>query len=152
MIKRILDPKEFKILLDEIFELFDMENEKQGHALLKHNKEYIFNAFGNKSLLAWDFFVWGHLGNQKKFDAVIAFVNNKNEKFGKEIFSEYIWLSKNPRVGQKLLGTAMKFAREKGFEYVTMSCVAAHPQSSKVAKFYKKMGFIKDSETYIAKL
>lgn len=152
MIKRILDPKEFKILLDEIFELFDMENEKQGHALLKHNKEYIFNAFGNKSLLAWDFFVWGHLGNQKKFDAVIAFVNNKNEKFGKEIFSEYIWLSKNPRVGQKLLGTAMKFAREKSFEYVTMSCVAAHPQSSKVAQFYKKMGFIKDSETYIAKL
>ena len=152
MIKRILDPKEFKTLLDDIFPLFDMENEKQGHALLKHNKEYIFNAFGDKSILAWDFFVWANKNNSGKFDAVIAFLNNKNEKFGKEIFAEYIWLSKNPRVGQKLLGIAMKFAREKEFKYVMMSCVEAHPKSRKVANFYKKMGFIKDSETYIAKL
>tara|TARA_Y100000401_G_scaffold43599_1_gene33289 strand:- start:933 stop:1391 length:459 start_codon:yes stop_codon:yes gene_type:complete len=152
MIKRILDPKEFKKLLDEIFDLFDMENEEQGHALLKHNKEYIFNAFSDKSILAWDFFVWGNLNNENKFDAVIAFLNNKNEKFGEEIFAEYIWLSKNPRVGQRLLGTAMKFAREKEFKYVMMSCVAAHPKARKVANFYEKMGFIKDSETYIAKL
>tara|TARA_Y100001937_G_scaffold80809_1_gene109410 strand:+ start:288 stop:746 length:459 start_codon:yes stop_codon:yes gene_type:complete len=152
MIKRILDPKEFKTLLDDIFPLFDMENEKQGHALLKHNKEYIFNAFGDKSILAWDFFVWANKNDSGKFDAVIAFLNNKNEKFGKEIFAEYIWLSKNPRVGQKLLGIAMKFARQKEFKYVMMSCVEAHPKSHKVANFYKKMGFIKDSETYIAKL
>ena len=152
MIKRILDPKEFKTLLDDIFPLFDMENEKQGHALLKHNKEYIFNAFGDKSVLVWDFFVWANYNDEGKFDAVIAFLNNKNEKFGEEIFAEYIWLSKNPRVGQKLLGIATKFAREKEFKYVMMSCVEAHPKSHKVAKFYEKMGFIKDSETYIAKL
>ncbi len=152
MIKRILDPQEFKVLLDDIFPLFDMENKKQGHALLKHNKEYIFNAFGDKSILAWDFFVWVNYNSQGKFDAVIAFLNNKNEKFGEEIFAEYIWLSKNPKMGQKLLGTAMKFAREKEFKYVMMSCVEAHPKSRKVAKFYEKMGFIKDSETYIAKL
>ena len=113
MIKRILDPAQFKTLLDEIFDLFEMENREQGHALLKHNKEYIFNAFGNESILTWDFFVWGNLNDEGKFDAVIAFLNNKNEKFGEEIFSEYIWLSKNPRVGQKLLGTAMKVARKK---------------------------------------
>jgi hypothetical protein len=46
----------------------------------------------------------------------------------------------------------MKFARKKEFKYVMMSCVEAHPKSRKVAKFYEKMGFIKDSETYIAKL
>ena len=55
-------------------------------------------------------------------------------------------------MGQKLLGNAMKFAREKEFKYVMMSCVAAHPKARKVANFYEKMGFIKDSETYIAKL
>jgi len=88
MIKRILNPQEFKTLLDDIFPLFDMENEKQGHALLKHNKEYIFNAFGDKSILAWDFFVWGNINDANKFDAVIAFLNNKNEKFGEEIFAE----------------------------------------------------------------
>ena len=152
MIKRILDPKEFKILLNDIDSLFKFENKEQGHALLSHDKEYIFNAFGDKSLLAWDFFVWAHLNEDNKFDAMIAFLNNKNEKFGKEIFAEYLWLSKNPKVGQKLLGTAIKFAREKEFEYVMMTCVEAHPKARKVAKFYEKMGFIKDSETYIAKL
>tara|TARA_R100000388_G_scaffold73937_1_gene53586 strand:+ start:388 stop:846 length:459 start_codon:yes stop_codon:yes gene_type:complete len=152
MIKRILDPQEFKVLLDDIESLFEVENETQGHALLKHNKEYISNAFADKSILAWDFFVWANLNSSNKFDAMIAFLNNKNEKFGKEIFAEYLWLSKNPRVGQKLLGIAMKFAREKEFKYVMMSCVEAHPKARKVAKFYEKMGFIKDSETYIAKL
>ena len=152
MIKRILDPEEFKALLDDIDTLFKEENKVNGHALVEHNKEYIFNAFGDKSILAWDFFVWGNLNDMGKFDAVIAFLNNKNEKFGEEIFAEYIWLSKNPRVGQKLLGTAMKFAREKEFKYVMMSCVEAHPKARKVARFYEKMGFIKDSETYIAKL
>jgi len=55
-------------------------------------------------------------------------------------------------VGHKLLGIALKFAREKDFKYVLMNCVDAHPNSDKVARFYKKMGFLKDSETYIAEL
>ena len=152
MIKRVVDPQEFRKLLDEIFILFDYENKNQGHRLVKHDKDHIFKAFGNNSILTWDFFVWGNLNSSDKFDAVIAFVNHKNEKFGEEIFTEYIWLSKNPRMGQRLLGTALKFAREKDFKYVLMSCVDAHPNSDKVAKFYKKMGFLKDSETYIAQL
>ena len=90
MIKRILDPQEFKVLLDDIEGLFEVENETQGHALLKHNKEYIFNAFGDKSILAWDFFVWANLNSVGKFDAMIAFLNNKmknlEKKFLQNIF------------------------------------------------------------------
>jgi|TARA_R110000824_G_C14819726_1_gene636573 hypothetical protein len=152
MIKRILNPVKFKKLLDEIFILFNYENKHHGHKLVRHNKEHILKAFGDSSILTWDFFVWGNLNEDNKFDAVIAFLNNKNEKFGEEIFAEYIWLSKNPLVGRKLLGTALQFAREKKFKYVLMNCVEAHPNSHKVAKFYKKMGFLKDSETYIAEL
>ena len=152
MIKRITNPDEFKIALDDIFNLFDYENENNGHYFLKHNKDYIFNALGDESLLAWDFFVWVNLNEHNKFDAIVAFANNKNEKFGEEIFAEYIWLSKNPRVGYKLLATAIKFAKEKEFKYIQMNRVMAHPKSDKVARFYKKMGFVKDSESYIAKL
>ena len=47
MIKRILDPVQFKQLLDDIFDLFELENSEQGHILLKHNKEYIFKAFAD---------------------------------------------------------------------------------------------------------
>jgi|TARA_R100000152_G_C6766873_1_gene191960 hypothetical protein len=152
MIKRILDPEEFKKLLDDLGDLFEFENKHQGHRLLKHDKEHIFRAFGKSKFLTWDFFVWGNLNSSNNFDAIIAFINNKNEKFGEEIFAEYLWLSKNPRAGRKLLATALNFARDKGFKYVMMSCVEAHPKSEKVARFYKRLGFIKDSETYIAKI
>ena len=152
MIKRVTNPQEFQRSVDNIFDLFRFENENEGHTFLKHDKEYIVNAFADERLLSWDFFVWVNLDRGNKCDAMIAFLNHKNEKFGKEIFSEYIWLSKNPRVGYKLLATALKFAREKEFKYVTMSRVMAHPKSSKVARFYEKLGFVKDSETYIAKL
>lgn len=33
-----------------------------------------------------------------------------------------------------------------------MNRVMKHPKSHKVARFYEKMGFVKDSETYIAKI
>lgn len=152
MIRRITDPSEFQKLLDDVFDLHLHENEHEGHHFLNHNKEYIFNAFGNKRILAWNFFLWGNKNSDGKYDAVIAFINNRNEKFGEEIFAEYIWLSKNPTVGYKLLAAALKFAKEKEFKYITMNRVMAHPKSEKVAKFYEKMGLIKDSETYIAKL
>ena len=153
MIKRITNPSEFKKLLDDIFDLFEHhENKNEGHYLLKHSKEQIVNAFAHKHLLVWDFFVWANEDDDGNFDAMIAFVNEKNEKFGEEIFSEYLWLSDNPRVGHKLLGVALKFAKEKEFKYVIMNCVSAHPKAEKIARFYKKMGFVKDSESYIAKL
>ena len=152
MIKRILEKDEFKKVLDDIFSIHDHENDNEGHLFLKHDKDHIFRAFGETSILTWDFFVWANLNQQNKYDAVIAFLNNKNEKFGKQIFSEYIWLSKNPLVGHRLFGTALKFAKEKEFQYVTVNTVTSHPKSHKVAKFYEKMGFLKDSETYIAKI
>ena len=152
MIKRLTNPAEFKRALDDIFDLFEYENENEGHQLLRHNKEYISNTFADESVLVWDFFVWANLNKHNKYDATIAFLNHKNEKFGEEIFSEYIWMSANPNVGCKLLGTALKFAKEKEFKYATMTCAMRHPKAQKIGRFYEKMGFVKDSETYIAKL
>lgn len=152
MIKRITNPSEFKKLLDDIDDLFAYENENEGHPFVRHNKEHISNCFASQSLLSWDFFVWGNLNRHDRFDAMIAFLNHKNEKFGEEIFSEYLWLSKNPNVGYKLLARALKFAKEKEFKYVTMTCAMRHPKAQKIGRFYEKMGFVKDSETYIVKL
>ena len=54
--------------------------------------------------------------------------------------------------GFKLLSTAIKFARKKEFKYIIMSTVVKHPKSEKISRFYERMGFLKDSITYIAKL
>jgi GNAT superfamily N-acetyltransferase len=143
MIKRITNPLEFKTAVNDIFDLFDLENSEMGHALLKHDKDHIISAY---------FFVWVNLSEEGKYDGIIAFANHKNEKFGEEIFTEYIWLSKNNMSGFKLLSTAIKFARKKEFKYIIMSTAVKHPKSEKISRFYERMGFLKDSITYIAKL
>ena len=152
MIKRLTSPQDFNKCITDLSDLFESENKKQGHYFLKHDKGHIINAFSHSQILAWDFFVWANINKNGTCDAMIAFLNNKNEKFGESIFSEYLWLSKNAKVGYKLLAKALAFARKKEFKYVTMSAVCNNPSFDKVTRFYRKMGFLKDSETYIAKL
>mgnify|MGYP003117950873 CR=1 FL=1 len=41
---------------------------------------------------------------------------------------------------------------KKEFKYITMGATMRHPDHKKVIRFYKKMGFLKDSEAYIARL
>lgn len=153
MIKRILDPEEFKVLINDVFDALDVENldPKIGHYILQHNRESIINNFSNKYILAWDAFVWGNF-NGKKYDAMIFFINEKSVKFNESIFVEYLWLSSNPKAGLKLFKEAIKFAKEKNFKYIMTSRVYRHPNSDKVKNFYEKIGFIRDSETFIAKL
>jgi hypothetical protein len=151
MIKRILDPEDFKVLISDISDLFEYENENEGHFFLKHSKETIINSFSNKHILAWDMFVWGN-HNGTSYDAIIMIYNDKSAKFNEKIFSEYLWLSKNPKAGFRLFKEAIKFARQNKFKYMTMNTVVKHPKSEKVMDFYNKMGFIRDTETFITQL
>ena len=77
MIKRVTDPKEFEKCITELSDLFDLENTNQGHHFLKHDKEHIINAFSHPQLLAWDFFTWVNINKEGRYDANIAFINNK---------------------------------------------------------------------------
>ena len=150
-IKRITNPKEFNSVIDDLNDLFHNENYESGHIFLQHNKDSIKNFFSNQIILNWDFFVWANF-NGRKYDGIIAFTNEKSVKFNCKLFCEYLWLSKNPKIGYRLFREAVKFAREKEYEYILMSTVTQHPKHEKVKNFYTKMGFLKDSETYIAKL
>jgi hypothetical protein len=151
MISRILNPEELKKVFDDLEDSFVPKDEDIGHQMMTHDKESIANALANKNLLAWDVFVWANKQGGA-YDGVIIFINDKNIKFNKSIFTEFLWLSKNAKSGFKLLKTAVDFAREKGFEYILMSCTEKNPQSKKLARVYKNLGFLKDSESYIAKL
>tara|TARA_R110002020_G_scaffold5685_2_gene23386 strand:- start:391 stop:849 length:459 start_codon:yes stop_codon:yes gene_type:complete len=152
MVERITDPDKFKKVVNDIYKFFNEKDKTQFHKFLPHDKDCIIACFSNKKILLWDFFVWANLGKDENYDAVIAFINNKNEKFGKNIFAEYIWASNNPKVSFKLLGKAMEFAKKQQFEYVSMSAVTESKKFDKICNFYKRMGFVKDSETYIAKI
>jgi hypothetical protein len=150
-IQRITNPVDFCCLIDDLGGLFSIEDISSGHQLLKHNAETIKASFGHAQLLNWDLFVWGNKNNNH-YDSCIMFYNDKSAKFGSRIFSEFLWLSKNPKVGYKLFKTAVDFARKQNFEFISMSTVVKHPKHEKIKSFYEKMGFLKDSETYISKL
>lgn len=150
-IKRITNPEEFGKVIDDLHDLFSEEDKYGGHQLLSHNPEMIKKCFGHTSVLNWDFFCWSNKTGDS-YDAIICFVNDKSPKFGEKIFSEFLWLSKNPKAGYKLFSTAMKFAKDNEFSVVCMSAVVRNPKYEKIKSFYNKLGFLKDSETYIAKL
>lgn len=150
-IKRVTNPIEFEKLIDDLYALFKDEDVYGGHQLLSHNPDTIKSCYGHSALLTWDVFVWGHETNGS-FDAAIIFLNDKSAKFGIAIFSEFLWLSRNPKVGYKLFRTALAFAREKRFKTLCMSTVIKNPKHEKIKAFYNRMGLLKDSETYICKL
>lgn len=148
---RILDIKEAHKVADDLMELFKKEDIDEGHFFLKHNIQTIKSALSSPSVLAWDFFAWAHK-TEDKYDAVIAFYNDKNIKFGTKVFNEFIWLSKNPKAGMKLLKEALCFAKDNNFKYIIMSSVVKNKKHKKVIDFYKKFGFEKDTESYIMEL
>jgi hypothetical protein len=148
-IKRILNPVDFYKVIDDISVLFETENDN--NPLLKYNIQSIKINFGNNKILNWDFFVWANF-NGESYDGVICFLNDKDAFFGEPIFSQYFWLSKNKKIGYKLFSTAIKFAKEKDFKYVKCKTYIDNIQTQKVKSFYKKIGLIKESETYICEL
>ena len=151
-IKKIVLVEELELLTKDLEELFKEDNEQFTHACaLKHDVKLMLTSFSHETLLTWNAHVWGHFNGQK-WDGIFVGVLRKSEKFGKKMFDEYLWLSKNSNAGIKLYKTALDFAKNKECEYISMNVVDNHPLSSKIKKMYKMLGFEKDSETYIKKL
>jgi GNAT superfamily N-acetyltransferase len=150
MIKRVIDPEELSDAIDDIFILFEDENKNEAHNYLPHDKESIKKKFCNKYVLASEAFVWVNYEDDR-YDAIIGFVKD-GAKFGVDVLTEYIWLSKNPKVGFKLLEKATDFARKINCNYITISTVEKHHLSKRNERFYKKIGFKKDFTTFIKKI
>ena len=68
------------------------------------------------------------------------------------MFMECFWISKNPKKSFALYRQAVKFAKTKGINFINMNCVENHPTSEKLKKTYQKMGFKKDTESYIKRI
>lgn len=136
----------------DIYSLHKIDNEKYGHALnLKHDPDLICKSLSHESLLIWNIHVWVHF-NGDQYDSIFIGIIRKSEKFNKKIMDEYLWLSKNPKTGTKLYKIACDFAKSQKCEFISMNVVENHPLSNKIKNFYKKNGYVKDSENYIKKI
>jgi len=148
-IKKIISVEELESVSKDISDLHKEDNEKYGHVLgLKHDVELITKCLSHESLLIWNVHVWAHY-NGLKWDGIFIGIIRKSDKFNKKSMEEYLWLAKNSNAGIRLYNTALKFAKENQCEYIAMNVVENHPLKEKIKSFYKRMGFVKDSETYL---
>jgi len=153
MIKRIINAEQFNKVADDVSDCLNLKGEDNTyHYFLPNGVESMKKAFAHDKMLAFNVFAWANLNSKDKYDAVIIFLKDKGPRHGLEIFSEYVWLSANPHAGYKLLATAIKYARDSGFKHIQMGCSEKSPNKNKVKSLYRRLGFIKDSESYIAKL
>jgi hypothetical protein len=150
-IKKITNSEEFAKVWRDLDQHFIRENELYGHAFSKISAQSIINSWGHASLLTNTMHTWASF-NDEKADGVIMFLENINTVFGEKMFNEFFWISRNPRISLQLLRQAEKFAKNKKIRLMSMSCVENYPTSNKLKKVYQKLGYTKDSETYIKKL
>jgi len=150
-IKKITNPEEFAKVWQDLDKHFFRENELYGHAFSKISAQSVINSWGHTSLLTNTMHTWASVNNDKA-DGVIMFLENMNTIFGEKMFNEFFWISNNPRISFQLFRQAEKFAKNKKIRLISMSCVENYPTSSKLKKVYQRLGYIKDSETYIKKL
>lgn len=138
--------------MNDIEFYFKEYNEKYTHAFnLKHDKELITKCLSHESLLIWNMHVWAHF-NGEKWDGIFIGCIRRSEKFNKKMMDEYLWMAKNSAKGIKLFNTAKEYAKNQGCEFIHMNVVENHPKSDQLKKLYLKMGFQKDTESFIAKI
>jgi len=150
-IKKVIGVEEFTKACNDLYELFSEENEKYGHQFVKINAQSIIKSWGHASILNGPMHVWVAFEEERAV-GILMFIDSINTVFGERLFTEYMWACANPKYSFSLLRQALKFAKNKNIKYATLSLVVNHPKSDKLKNIYEKMGFKKDSETYIKKL
>jgi hypothetical protein len=151
MIKKITCAKDFEKVWKDLDALFREENSKYGHHFLKFSAQSVIDSFAHDSLLNNSIHCWANFENGNA-DGVIMFADMIQPFLAQRIFMEYFWISKNPQKSFALYRQAVKFAKSKKIQYIIMNCVENHPSSAKLKKIYRKLGYKKDSTSYIKTL
>lgn len=151
MIKKVTSAQEFEKAFKDLAELFKEENSKYGHAYLSIDPQCVIDTFAHPALLNNNFHCWVNFENETA-DGMILFMDGKHPFLNQRMFMEYFWISGNPKKSFALYHKAVKFAKAKGVKYINMNCVENYPTSEKLKKIYQKMGFKKDSESYIKRI
>jgi len=151
MIKKVLTGPEFKRAFLDLEEIFREENGKYGHALFSIDHQSVIDNFAHTNVLNNLFHCWVNWEDGKA-DGIIIFSDIHQPFLNQRMWYEQFWVSKNPKKSFALYREAVKFAKKRDIPYIVMNCVENYPTSPKLKKIYEKLGFKKDSESYIKKL
>ncbi len=137
--RKILNPKDYLTLLDNLEKQWFFDNQNAGH-VLPISKEGLA-TLANPQLLTWSYHCWSN----EALDSIFLGYSAFNPLFNKTTFCEMLWLSKTG-CGVKLLKAALDFAAKD--DILIMGSVAAR-NNDKLKKIYQKLGFALDGQSWI---
>jgi len=138
-VRKILNPKDYLTLLDNLEKQWFFDNQNAGH-VLPISKEGLA-TLANSQLLTWTYHCWSN----EALDSIFLGYSAFNPLFNKTTFCEMLWLSK-AGCGVKLLKAALDFA--KSYDILIMGSVAAR-NNDKLKKLYQKLGFSLDGQSWV---
>ena len=150
-IKKILTEEECSLFAKDIVDLYIKDGNKYTHFDIDYDFETLRKSCNHSSLLNWNLHTWGHF-NGEKWDGCFVGSSRISEKTSKKIFEEYLWFSKNPKIGFKLFQTALDFAKNTNCNVFVSNLMSASEKAEKLRRFYSKLGMKKDVESYFLKL
>ena len=83
-----------------------------------------------------------------EINSVIWWIKSFNEKIGKKILMQYIWLSFDPKNSIRLLNDGLRFAKDNNFDGVVIGNTF---ENKKLKNFLIKKGFQTDPEIFYKK-
>lgn len=141
MIKKITNPAEYLVLVENLDRIWLEDNQIVSH-VLPISKEGLA-TLANTQLLTWTYHCWSN----EALDSIFLGYSAFNPLFNKTCFCEMLWASKSG-FGGRLLKVALDFA--KSYDIVIFGSAKAQ-SNKKLEKLYKKLGFQEDSTCWIKK-
>lgn len=138
-VRKILNPKDYLTLLDNLEKQWFFDNQNAGH-VLPISKEGLA-TLANPQLLTWSYHCWSN----EALDSIFLGYSAFNPLFNKTTFCEMLWLSKTG-CGVKLLKAALDFAAKD--DILIMGSVATR-NNDKLKKLYQKLGFALDGQSWV---
>lgn len=137
--RKILNPKDYLTLLDNLEKQWFFDNQNAGH-VIPISKEGLA-TLANPQLLTWSYHCWSN----EALDSIFLGYSAFNPLFNKTTFCEMLWLSKTG-CGVKLLKAALDFAAKD--DILIMGSVATR-NNDKLKKLYQKLGFALDGQSWV---
>lgn len=138
-VRKILNPKDYLTLLDNLEKQWFFDNQNAGH-VIPISKEGLA-TLANPQLLTWSYHCWSN----EALDSIFLGYSAFNPLFNKTTFCEMLWLSKTG-CGVKLLKAALDFAAKD--DILIMGSVATR-NNDKLKKLYQKLGFALDGQSWV---
>jgi len=153
MIKRILNPDEISLIIEDIFPIIEEKYQwyiDSEYLSLTVDKECFISEI--REALSSGIAVVYSNKEKGSYNALGVFIMQKDPILNKVFLCELVLWSNKPRVGFEIFEEACKLGKSHGYECITMSSRDNNPDKDRFEKILRRKGLVKESSTFVMKL